>query len=144
MESRIDSSQTSDSFMDVATEPLTPLELHVFLLLWQGIPRYQIAKEVGRSRRQLTRIVKSITKKLPRFDVSLILYRLETELFMRVSTMTTPELLKALAIYHRRTSTRQETSRATRQADVNMGLKQLMQALFQENGKSPESFESKF
>jgi superfamily I DNA and RNA helicase len=130
--------------MEDAAEPLTLLELHVFLLLWQGMPIYQIAKKIKRSRRQLTRIVKSITGKLQRFDTSLILYRLETELFMRVSTMTTPELLKALAIYHRPASTRRVSARETRQAEVNKDLKHLLQALVQDDEVSQESSESKF
>ncbi len=141
-ESAISTQDTYDLPDEDVTESLTPLELHVFLLLWQGIPQHNIAKTINRSQRQVTRLVKRITGKIRRFDMSLLLYRLETELFMRVPRMTTSELIKALNIYHRHASPTQSTSSLPGKPEPKMTLKLLMQSLFQDNNTSQESNES--
>ena len=61
---------------------------------------------------------------------------------MRVPRMTTPELLKALAIYHRHVSPKQMTSHATGKTEPQMALKHLMQELFRDDTASQESSES--
>jgi DNA-binding CsgD family transcriptional regulator len=96
-------SNVSDNEPVFEAEPgsvtLTPLELHVFVLLWQGKRQYEIATAIQRSRRQVTRVVKQITEKLQPFDMRLLLYRLEDELFKRIPAMSDRDLIAALKLY---------------------------------------------
>jgi hypothetical protein len=84
-------------------EAFSPLELHVFTLLWQGARQETIMRAVNRSRRQVTRIAHQIAVKLGPFDGRLLRYRLEEELFRRIPQMADRDLIAALRLYVPRT-----------------------------------------
>jgi hypothetical protein len=77
----------------------SPIELHVFVLLWQGAPRQTIAEAIQRTPRQVSRITKQLTSKLGSFDPRLLRYRLEDELFRRIPTLSDRDLIAALKLY---------------------------------------------
>ena len=144
MEYDRENTESPDHAIAAATEPLTVLELRVFLYLWIAMPHYQIAEAIGKSRRQVTRIAQRIARKIQRLDPSLILFKLETELFMRIPQMKTSELLKALSIYVRaRTlSSQHRPLHTTGTTEVKMGLKNLLQELFTDYKSSQKPSES--
>jgi len=81
---------------------LSPLELHVFTLLFQGRSQIQIAAETGKSRRTIVRVVKRISAKIGHVRITeLLLLNLELEFFQRIPLMSDSNLVRALTFYYR-------------------------------------------
>ena len=83
---------------------LSPLELHVFNLLFQGRSQTQIAAETGKSRRTIVRVVKRISAKIGHVHITeLLLLNLELGFFQRILLMSDSNLIRALTLYYRHT-----------------------------------------
>ena len=64
--------QDNDSLAELENA-LSPLELHVFNLLFQGKSQIQIAAETGKSRRTIVRVVKRISSKIGHVHITELL-----------------------------------------------------------------------
>lgn len=107
---------------------LSPLELHVFNMLFQGTSQTQIAAETGKSRRTIVRVVKRISSKIGHVHITeLLLLNMELELFQRIPSMSDSNLIRALALYHRQTGGHSPHPQAMETPKVS--LQQLLRTL---------------
>ena len=115
---------------------LSPLELHVFNLLFQGRSQTQIAAETGKSRRTIVRVVKRISSKIGHVHITeLLLLNLELELFQRIPLMSDSNLIRALTLYHRHT--RGFSSPTTETPKISYNLQKLLRSSLGVNSKPP-------
>jgi DNA-binding CsgD family transcriptional regulator len=106
---------------------LSPLELHVFNMLFQGKSQTQIAAETGKSRRTIVRVVKRISSKIGHIHITeLLLLNMELELFQRIPLMSDSNLIRALTLYHRQTRGHPAHQHATETHEVSYTLQKLL------------------
>jgi hypothetical protein len=136
-------SHENSEYFDVIESILTPFELKVFYALFEGQSQVRIAKDTGKSRRTIVRVVNRIFTKLGRMKIrGLLLFHMELELLHRLPLMRDSDLIRALNLY-----LRHGAMHATRQSTpdtpvIKQDLRMMLRNLYVDEENSSDHSEN--